>query len=95
MKPFAWYDCFNDIFYREEHSARIAEKGGNKVTPVYEAVNLPDRRFTTAVACLTGLASRISPDRFNDLYEDIQGGRKEAKVAVQLADALLEELEKE
>ena len=54
-----------------------------------------DRRFTAAVTCLQGLASRMTEERFSDLYHDIQGGRKEAKVAVQLADALLVELSKD
>ena len=65
-------------------------------TPAVQLVPTKEnRRFTAAVACLQGLTSQITVSRFNDLYEDIQGGRKEAKVAVQLADALLAELSQE
>ena len=67
---------------------------GQDVPAVQSVPTKEDRRFTAAVACLQGLASRMTEDRFNDLYEGIQGGRKEAKVAIQLADALIAELPK-
>ncbi len=34
-KPMGWYDHFNDCLYKDETDAKDAERGGNKVTPLY------------------------------------------------------------
>lgn len=36
MKPFAWYDVFNDHIYRNEAEAKKAEAGGNTIFPLYK-----------------------------------------------------------
>lgn len=82
MKPFAWYDHFNGVFYRSAVAAHDAEEGGNEVTPVYEGVSIPDRRFTAAVAAMQGLAGHVSVHVL-------------AETAVEVANALLAELSKD
>ena len=67
---------------------------GQDVPAVQSVPTKEDRRFTAAVACLQGLASRMPDSRFEQLMWAIQDCEAEAKVAVQLADALLAELSK-
>lgn len=35
MRPFGWYDGFNDVLHRTEESAQAAMKGGNAIVPLY------------------------------------------------------------
>lgn len=37
VEPFGWWDHFNAILHRNQESAAAAERGGNKITPLYEA----------------------------------------------------------
>jgi hypothetical protein len=35
LTPFGWWDTFNEYLYRTEHDAKLAEKGGNEVIPLW------------------------------------------------------------
>ena len=50
-------------------------------------------RAWLAGKALLGLCARMTDDRYNDLVEGIHDGRNEARLAVALADRLIEELE--
>ena len=47
-----------------------------------------------AAKALQGFAQSMTPQRFEDIYRDIQAGGIEAKVAFTLADAMLAERNK-
>lgn len=37
LKPFAWYDHFNDEFLRTNKDIQLRKDGGNPITPLYAA----------------------------------------------------------
>lgn len=37
LKPFAWYDHFNDEFLRTDKDIQLRKDGGNPITPLYAA----------------------------------------------------------
>ncbi len=61
----------------------------------HELVNTMEMIEWTTAIIMQGIAARMTEERFTLIHDGIQGGKREAKVAIALAKALMKELEEQ